>query len=56
VIQRVFRTAERLARGDFEGPEHHLMSGFVVRSWPVPPLHLYYRRTADALELLRIYQ
>jgi plasmid stabilization system protein ParE len=40
--QRVFAIIDRLAAGDLDGPEQTLRSGEVVRSWPVPPLRLYY--------------
>jgi hypothetical protein len=51
----VFAIIDRLTAGDFDGPEQTLRTGDVVRSWPVPPLRLYYRRRDDALWILRIY-
>ncbi|MGD0839260.1 MAG: type II toxin-antitoxin system RelE/ParE family toxin [Polyangia bacterium] len=45
----------RLAEGDFEGPEHRLRRGAIVRSWPVPPYRIYYQRDEDALRIVRIY-
>lgn len=53
--ESVLAVVERLAVGEFEGPEEHLLSGKAVRSWPVPPLRIYYQRRDDALVVLRIY-
>ncbi len=52
---RVLAIIERLADGDFEGPEEHLRSGKLVRSWPIPPVRIYYQRRDDSLVVLRIY-
>jgi plasmid stabilization system protein ParE len=52
---RVFAIIDRLAEQSFEGPEQTLRSGETVRSWPVPPVRVYYQRTADAVVVLRIY-
>ncbi len=53
--QRIFEIVDKLARGDFEGPEQTLTTGEIVRSWPVPPVRIYYQRHADTLWILRIY-
>ena len=53
--ERVFAAAERLAAGDFDGPEERLTSGNLVRSWPVPPFRLYYQRRGTTLWILRVY-
>jgi plasmid stabilization system protein ParE len=45
----------RLAEGDFEGPEQRLHSGAMVRSWPVSPYRIYYRRLPDEMQIVRIY-
>lgn len=52
---RVLAIIERLAGGEFDGPEEHLRSGKLVRSWPVPPVRIYYQRRDEALVVLRIY-
>jgi len=52
---RVMRIVEQLAAGEFDGPEQRLRSGKLVRSWPVPPLRIYYQRRADAFVVLRVY-
>ncbi len=36
--ERIFALIDKLAAGDFEGPEQTLSSGETVRSWPVPPV------------------
>jgi plasmid stabilization system protein ParE len=53
--RRVFALLDRLAGGEFEGSEQTLHTGEVVRSWPVPPLRVYYQRHGEALWVLRIY-
>jgi plasmid stabilization system protein ParE len=55
LAKRVLRTVEQLAAGDHEGPEQRLHSGRLVRSWPVPPLRVYYQRRAEELVVLRVY-
>lgn len=51
----VFATVERLAAGEFDGPESRLRrTGERVRSWPVRPYRIYYRREADTLVVLRL--
>jgi plasmid stabilization system protein ParE len=46
----VFEAIEKLAANEFEGPERELrITGERVRSWPVRPYRIYYRREADAL-------
>ena len=52
---RIFEIVDKLARRDFEGPEQQLTTGQTVRSWPVPPVRIYYQRQADVLWVLRIY-
>ena len=55
LADRVMDMIDQLARGGLDGPEHELVSGGRVRSWPVPPLRIYYRREADDLQIVRIY-
>ena len=51
----VLEVIDKIADGAFDGPETQLKSGERVRSWPVPPLRVYYQRQAGALHVLRIY-
>jgi plasmid stabilization system protein ParE len=53
--EQILTVIDHLAAGDFDGPEQRLTTGDVVRSWPVPPLRIYYQRRDDALWILRIY-
>jgi len=55
VAERVFALIDDLAARRFEGVEQVLRTGEVVRSWPVPPLRVYYQRTKNELIVLRIY-
>lgn len=54
--ERVFGLIERLAKGEFDGAETRLRSGELVRSWPAPPLRIFYvRPTHDEFVVLRLY-
>jgi hypothetical protein len=55
LLGEVITLAERLAREEFEGPEQQLKTGLKVRSWPIPPYRLFYRRRDGVLEVMRIY-
>jgi len=55
LVADVLLLVERLAEGDFEGPEQQLRSGMIVRSWPLPPYRIYYRRREGVLEVMRVY-
>ena len=51
----VSKLVSRLAEGDFEGPQHRLRSGAIVRSWPVSPYRIYYQRGENMFLVVRIY-
>ncbi len=53
--QRIFATIDKLAARNLEGTEQALSTGEVVRSWPVPPVRIYYQRHGDTVWVLRIY-
>jgi toxin ParE1/3/4 len=55
LVDRVFEIIDLLAEGGLDGPLSKLRSGIEVRSWPVPPLRIFYRREADTLIIVRIY-
>ena len=55
LVAGVGSLVQRLADGDFEGPEQQLRSGETVKSWPLSPYRLYYQRTDEALRVVRIY-
>ena len=52
----IFSVIDRLAAREFEGPEcEQLRTRERVRSWPVRPYRIYYRREDGTLVVLRIY-
>ena len=53
--ERVLRVIDALVAGEYEGPEHTMEHGDIVRSWPVPPVRVYYRRRNDAFFVVRVY-
>lgn len=56
MADRVLGLIGDLASAGFDGPEQILRTGEVVRSWPLPPLRIYYQRTQGGdLTILRIY-
>lgn len=55
LADRIFAVIDHLAGSAFEGPEHTLRNGYRVRSWPVPPVRIYYQRHSTALWIARIY-
>jgi plasmid stabilization system protein ParE len=55
LARRVFDMIDRLAEGILDGPEQELTTGERARSWPVPPLRIYYQREPGRLIVLRIY-
>jgi len=55
LFERVRALVQRLADREFEGPAQQLRTGEHVRSWPLPPYRIYYRRSEDLLEIVRVY-
>jgi len=55
LTEQLLSTIEKLAQGEFQGTEVRLRSGAVVRTWPVVPYRIYYRRSDEALEVVRVY-
>lgn len=55
LLDNVFETVQRLGRLELEGPETVLTHGEVVRSWPCPPLRVYYVRREEICWVLRVY-
>lgn len=52
----IFSVIDQLAAREFEGPECELRrTRERVRSWPVRPYRIYYRREGDTLVVLRVY-
>jgi plasmid stabilization system protein ParE len=55
LADQLLSTIEKLAQGEFQGSEVQLRSGAIVRSWPVVPYRIYYQRSVEALQVVRIY-
>jgi len=55
LLNRVHEVVDLLAEGGLDGPLSRLRSGVEVRSWPVPPLRIFYRREPNTLIVVRIY-
>ena len=55
LIDQLLSTIKKLADGEFQGAELRLRSGAIVRSWPIVPYRIYYRRSAEALQVVRVY-
>jgi len=55
LADRLEEIVEHLAAGWFEGPEMILSDGQRARSWALPPLRVYYQRSAEGLIVLRTY-
>ena len=54
-VERIREVVMLLANGGLDGPRSRFRSGLEVRSWPVPPFRIFYRRETDQLRVLRIY-
>lgn len=55
LVDRVSDVIDLLAEGGLDGPRTVLRSGLEVRSWPVPPMRVFYLREPHTLHILRIY-
>jgi len=54
-VERIREVVMLLAEGGLDGPRSRFRSGLEVRSWPVPPFRVFYRREVGELHILRIY-
>ena len=55
LVADILELVARLDEGIFDGPEQKLRRGILVRSWPLPPYRIYYRRRGGVLEVMRVY-
>lgn len=55
VLARIVEVIGMLASGAVEGREAILRDGRRVQAWPVPPYRIYYRRTGEVLQVVRVY-
>ncbi len=53
--RRIFAIVERLAAGEFDGPQATLATGETVHTWAAPPVRIYYRRHSAGLWVIRVY-
>jgi plasmid stabilization system protein ParE len=42
-------------RASSKDPSNACRGGMLVRSWPLPPYRIYYRRRDGYLEVMRVY-
>lgn len=55
LLGEILTTVKLLGKAELEGPEATLSNGTCVRSWPVPPIRIYYQRREGTLWVLRVY-
>lgn len=55
LMHEVNAAVRRLDELPIDGPESQLSSGALVRSWPVPPFRLYYKRRDHDVLIVRLY-
>ena len=55
VLARIVEVIGMLASGLVEGKEVVLHDGRRVQTWPVPPYRIYYRKSTDKFEVIRVY-
>lgn len=55
MLARIVEVIGLLASGGVEGREVRLRDGRLVHTWPVPPYRIYYRKSADVFEVVRVY-
>jgi plasmid stabilization system protein ParE len=55
LLARVAEIIGLLAAGGVEGRLVHLGDGRAVQTWPIPPYRLYYRKSADTFQVVRLY-
>ena len=55
MLTRIVEVVASLASGAVEGREVRLRNGRRVRTWPVPPYRIYYRRGPEVFEIVRLY-
>jgi plasmid stabilization system protein ParE len=55
LLDRLYATFERLAKGELQGPWSRLVDGQRVQSWPVRPYRVYYQRSAEQTIIVRVH-
>ena len=54
-LARVAEIIGLLAAGGIEGRFVRLGDGRTVQTWPIPPYRLYYRKSSDTFQVVRLY-
>lgn len=55
MLARVVEVIGMLASGEVEGREVRLRDGRRVHAWPVPPYRIYYRKSGEVFQVVRVY-
>jgi plasmid stabilization system protein ParE len=55
MLARITEVIGMLAAGNVQGREVRLRDGRQVHAWPVPPYRIYYRKSADVFDVVRVY-
>jgi plasmid stabilization system protein ParE len=55
VLARIVEVIGILAAGAIEGRDVVLRDGRRVQTWPVPPYRIYYRRSGEVFQVVRVY-
>ena len=55
LLVRIVEVIGMLASGQVEGWEVRLRDGRQVHTWPVPPYRIYYRKSAEVFQIVRMY-
>jgi toxin ParE1/3/4 len=55
VLARIGQVIGMLASGAVQGREVVLRDGRRVHTWPVPPYRIYYRKSAEVFQVVRVY-
>lgn len=55
VLLRIVEVIAMLASGAVEGRTVMLRDGRRVQTWPAPPHGIYYRKTVELFEVVRVY-
>ena len=55
LLVRILHVIDILASGELVGRNVRLRDGRQVQTWPIPPYRIYYRKSAESFNLLRVY-
>jgi plasmid stabilization system protein ParE len=55
MLARIVEVIGMLASGIVQGREVVLRNGKRIHTWPVPPFRIYYRKSEQELQVIRVY-